>query len=70
MKYIYMGNVPGSERNNTFCPNCGKMLIKRGFFDIEKYEITPEKTCPKCGERIPIIGEYVSSKQVYSEREY
>ena len=58
LKYVYMGNVPGSDRNNTFCPNCGNLLIARGFFDIEKYNITPEKTCPKCGEHIPIVGEY------------
>ena len=70
MKYVYMGNVPGSERNNTFCPNCGKMLISRGFFEIEKYDITPEKTCPKCGENIPIVGEYADSKQVSDEDQY
>ena len=67
MKYVYMGNVPGSDRNNTFCPNCGKMLISRGIFEIERYDITPEKTCPKCGESIPIIGEYTDSKQVSDE---
>jgi len=39
------------------------MLISRGYFDIEKYEITPEKTCPVCGENIPIVGEYRSLKQ-------
>ncbi|AKB80914.1 pyruvate formate-lyase 1-activating enzyme [Methanosarcina barkeri 3] len=70
IKYVYMGNVPGSDRNNTFCPNCGKMLIRRGYFDIEKYEITPEKTCPMCGEHIPIVGEYGGSKQVTDEHEY
>jgi pyruvate formate lyase activating enzyme len=70
MKYVYMGNVPGSERNNTFCPNCGKLLISRGFFEIEKYEITPEKTCPRCGESIPIIGEYAGSKEELDEPEY
>lgn len=64
MKYVYMGNVPGSDRNNTFCPNCGKMLILRGYFDVEKYEITPEKTCPACGENIPIVGEYGGPKQL------
>ncbi len=69
MKYVYMGNVPGCDLNNTICPNCGKILIIRGFFDIEKYEITPEKTCPVCGENIPIIGEYAGSKKVLNEDE-
>ena len=67
LNYVYLGNVPGSERNNTFCPNCGKMLISRGLFAIEKYEITPEKTCPICGENIPIVGEYADSRHVSCE---
>lgn len=58
MHYVYVGNVPGAEANNTFCPNCGELLIKRGYFEVEKYRITPDKTCPKCGEKIPVIGEY------------
>ena len=70
MKYVYMGNVPGSEHNNTFCPNCGKLLISRGFFDIEKYDITPEKTCPRCGENIPIVGEYEDSNAELDEEGY
>jgi pyruvate formate lyase activating enzyme len=70
MKYVYVGNVPEQEYNNTFCPNCGKLLISRGYFDVEKYEITPEKTCPKCGEMIPIVGEYSGLKRALNEDEY
>jgi pyruvate formate lyase activating enzyme len=70
MKYVYVGNVPEQEYNNTFCPNCGKILISRGYFEIEKYEITPEKTCPKCGEKIPISGEYAGFKKEFDEEEY
>ncbi len=70
LKYVYMGNVPGSDRNNTFCPICGNLLISRGFFDIEKYNITPEKTCPKCGEHIPIIGEYLDPNQPLPDDQY
>ena len=62
MNYVYVGNVPGQKHNNTFCPECGKMLISRGYFEVEIYEITPEKTCPKCGANIPVVGEYTSSK--------
>jgi pyruvate formate lyase activating enzyme len=58
MKYVYVGNVEGHNFNSTFCPKCGKLLISRSSFMIEKYEITPEKTCPRCGEKIPIIGTY------------
>jgi len=62
MNYVYIGNVPGQKHSNTICPECGKMLISRGYFEVERYEITPEKTCPKCGANIPVVGEYASSK--------
>jgi pyruvate formate lyase activating enzyme len=31
--YAYVGNVPGHPEDNTYCPNCKKILIeRRGFF--------------------------------------
>ncbi|HVO74861.1 MAG TPA: AmmeMemoRadiSam system radical SAM enzyme [Ignavibacteriaceae bacterium] len=34
--YAYIGNVPGHAGNLTYCPKCGKILIKRtGFFTTE-----------------------------------
>lgn len=59
INYVYIGHIPGKSLNNTFCPECGKLLISREFFEVELYEITPEKTCPKCGANIPIVGEQV-----------
>ena len=29
IKYTYIGNVPGHQAENTYCPKCGKILIKR-----------------------------------------
>lgn len=35
--YAYVGNVPGHPGNNTYCPNCGKEIIKRSnFFVLDK----------------------------------
>ncbi|MGB3907950.1 MAG: AmmeMemoRadiSam system radical SAM enzyme [Methanomethylovorans sp.] len=56
MKFVYIGNVPGHDHENTYCPVCRKLLIKRGMFSVVRYDITPEGTCPHCGEPIPIIG--------------
>jgi len=34
--YVFVGNVPGHPGNNTFCPSCNQVLIKRtGFFILE-----------------------------------
>ena len=59
IRYVYIGNVPGHEFDNTYCPKCGKLLIERYGFTIQKYEIKNHR-CPECGEKIPIVGEYTS----------
>ncbi|MHA1754389.1 MAG: AmmeMemoRadiSam system radical SAM enzyme [Candidatus Odinarchaeia archaeon] len=55
LKFVYIGNVPGHKYENTFCPNCGKLLIKRDVYDIVINNLTSENSCPNCGEEIPII---------------
>jgi len=57
LHYVYIGNVPGHEWDNTYCPRCGKLLIERFGYDILKYELKDRK-CPKCGTEIKIFGEY------------
>jgi len=56
LKYVYLGNIPGHPYENTYCPNCNELLIERYGFSITKYKITPDKRCPHCHEKIPIIG--------------
>ena len=29
LKYVYTGNIPNSDGDNTLCPKCKKLLIKR-----------------------------------------
>lgn len=48
LKYVYEGNVPGEEREDTFCPSCGELLIKRYGFSVTTNRIRDSK-CPKCG---------------------
>ncbi len=54
LRFVYIGNVPGHPGENTYCPNCGMILIKRRGFLIEKNVISNGR-CPKCGEEIPGI---------------
>ncbi|HOF20512.1 MAG TPA: AmmeMemoRadiSam system radical SAM enzyme [Bacteroidales bacterium] len=51
MKYIYTGNVPGSEQANTICPGCGTRLILRQGFRIVSNDIRKGR-CSKCGREI------------------
>ena len=53
LKYVYVGNLPGHEGENTFCPNCGKRLIARvGYLGITENNISGSK-CKFCGYPIP-----------------
>lgn len=56
MKFVYIGNMPGHGYENTYCPKCGTLLIKRNAFSLLENNITSKGTCPKCGESIPIVG--------------
>lgn len=54
LKYVYLGNVPGHEGENTFCPKCGKLLIERLGYQIRQNLLQNGK-CYSCGETIPGI---------------
>jgi pyruvate formate lyase activating enzyme len=49
--YVYVGNVPGHEGNNTYCPRCKQIVIGRIGYMIKKYDII-NNTCGKCGFKI------------------
>jgi len=53
--FPYIGNVPGHKYENTWCPQCGELLIKRFGFEIVSSRITADNTCPRCGFKIPLI---------------
>jgi pyruvate formate lyase activating enzyme len=50
--YVYLGNVPGHKWENTYCHNCGELLIERYVFDIIKNRIKDGR-CLKCNTLIP-----------------
>jgi pyruvate formate lyase activating enzyme len=51
MRYVYIGNVPGSEGSHTYCPGCGEKVIERVGFKILRNRLK-KGTCP-CGKKIP-----------------
>jgi pyruvate formate lyase activating enzyme len=51
LKYVYTGNVPGSAAENTFCPDCGKIVIERWGFQVGSLRIK-EGRCAMCGAEI------------------
>jgi pyruvate formate lyase activating enzyme len=55
LRYVYQGNVPGEEGENTFCYNCKKLLIQRLGFTITENRIV-DGTCPYCKATIDGVG--------------
>jgi len=51
LRYVYVGNVPQNEGENTFCPRCAKLLIRRAGFAVLEDNIVEGK-CKFCGEKI------------------
>jgi len=52
IRYVYLGNVPDHEGNNTYCHNCGKPLIERRGFIIPVYNLRGSR-CRFCNMVIP-----------------
>jgi pyruvate formate lyase activating enzyme len=56
LHYVYLGNVPGHPSENTYCPKCNELLIKRYSFEITQWNLTKTMRCPVCSNPIPIKG--------------
>ncbi len=56
LKYVYTGNLVGDDGENTFCPNCGRVVVRRYGFEVLKCNLTEGNRCKYCGEKIDIIG--------------
>ena len=51
LRFVYEGNVPGEGGENTYCPSCNELIIKRYGFSILENKLINGK-CPKCSETI------------------
>ena len=55
LHYVYIGNVPGHPAQNTYCPQCRRMLVERVGFTASKMLIRKDGSCPFCRHSIPGI---------------
>jgi pyruvate formate lyase activating enzyme len=53
INYVYIGNIPGHEAENTYCPNCNKLIIERQGYRIKNNNLKDGK-CKFCSN--PISG--------------
>lgn len=54
LQYVYVGNVPGSSYENTYCPNCKKAVVRRIGYRVLENNVKDGK-CGFCGYKIPGI---------------
>lgn len=52
LKFVYISNLAPHPGNHTYCPSCGRVLVKRlGFKVLENHLV--QGACPSCRTRIP-----------------
>ncbi len=53
--YPYLGNVQGHPGQNTWCPDCGHLLLERDGSSLIR-DLTIGWQCPSCGTRVPVVA--------------
>jgi len=54
LDYVYVGNISTEKGENTYCPKCSSLLVRRSGFSAEVLGVK-EKACSKCGRPADII---------------
>ncbi len=55
LRYVYTGNVPGDDGENTYCHGCGNLLFERYGFSAKKKGLEKD-VCARCGEPLAGVG--------------
>jgi len=53
LQFVYIGNVLGHPYENTYCPNCKSLVVRRLGYEISEYHVKNGK-CEFCGEDLNI----------------
>jgi len=53
LKYVYVGNIPGDQKENTYCPQCGELAIRRLGHHLERFDISGR--CAFCDKNLDIM---------------
>lgn len=55
LHYVYQGNLPGQGGEDTICPQCQQVVIRRAGFSVLQKRLRGDK-CETCGAKIDGIG--------------
>ena len=63
LKYVYTGNRPGDEGENTYCPKCkAKVIARYGMEMVENHLVNGNK-CPKCKTKLPVVFDWKKGRK-------
>lgn len=53
LQYVYAGNIIGDPEENTYCPKCKTMCVRRIGYLVDRFD--KDGRCHKCGENLHIV---------------
>jgi len=53
LEFVYVGNVPGHDGENTVCPNCKRLLVRRTGYQVEDVALRGT-FCTFCGHNVNV----------------
>ena len=56
LNFVYVGNLRTSTGQNTYCPNCSNLLIKRLGYNTEVVGVDRNGDCSKCNAHLSDYG--------------
>ncbi|MBO8137896.1 MAG: AmmeMemoRadiSam system radical SAM enzyme [Desulfotomaculum sp.] len=55
LDYVYIGNLGDPKAMNTYCPQCGKLIVNRTWYNGRVVGLSEDNKCKNCGRKIYII---------------
>lgn len=57
LNFVYLGNVPGHDGENTYCPQCKRLVIERTGYTLGQFEVEKGK-CRYCQRDLNLRGDW------------
>jgi len=55
LNFVYLGNLDNKEYENTLCPKCSNLVIRRSGFGVKMISLDQKGNCKHCGYPICIL---------------
>ena len=56
LSFVYVGNLAGTDAENTLCPGCGRTVIRRSGYRTELLGVAYGGRCRQCGTDLNLRG--------------